>query len=211
MASLSALSPKAQRFLNASAQAKQFKALIAQREQEAADLATQMSKFAFIGGRIPRPPAPPRPGRPTTEGHFTSFIHWMPSSKNKGFVEFDIPALETKAPYWLIQEIGTNHSATILNSGVQVSVKSQLGRTISANLFWASGPGGQAVKAVTGGFGEQLYLAADLDANSIAGVKRRKKRIRREIPGRHYLKAGGVEGFRYLGETLSADAKKIFR
>ena len=211
MASLSALTPKAQRFLNAGAQAQKFKQAIKQRETEAALLATKTSRAAFTGGHIFRPDAPARPGRPTTNGQFASFINWQPSGKNQGYIDFDTPGLESRAKYWLIQEIGTNHSATILNPLGHVSVRSQIGRTIPYNLYWAAGVGQDAKNASVGASGDQLFLASDVNAASLANVKSRRKRIRREIKGRHYLQAGGVEGFRYLGETLSSDARKIFK
>lgn len=210
MASLNAVTPKAQRFLYARRQARTFRAAIKQREQEAAALATTVSRGTFAS-RIPRPVAPPRPGRPTTGGLFTDYIKWETSKSHKGFIDFDSGTMKAKAPYWLIQEIGTNRTATILNPPGSVSVRSQIGRTIPFNLYWASGVGGTATDARTGAFGQQLYLATEVNAASLKKVKGRRKRIRREIKGRHYLQAGGAEGFRYLGETLVADAKRIFR
>lgn len=210
MASFVPLSPKAKRFMNAGKQAQAFRAAIKVREQEAAERATIVSKGTY-GVRIARPIAPPRKGRPTTGGLFYDYIKWEAGVGKKGFIDFDSKSMNVKAPYWLIQEIGTNRSAQILNPPGSVKVRSQIGRTIPFNLYWAAGVGGTAVDARTGASGDQLYLAAEVNAKSLKNVKSRRKRIRREIKGRHYLQAGGAEGFRYLGETLVADARKIFR
>jgi len=210
MASLVPLSPKAKRFLNANKQAQAFRAAIKIREAEAAKLATTISRGTYHT-RIPRPVAPPRKGRPTTDGLFADYINWQPSSAHKGFIDFDTATMKAKAPYFLIQEIGTNRTAKILNPPAVITVRSQIGRTIPYNLYWAAGVGGTAVDARTGASGDQLYLASEINAASLKNVKSRRKRIRREIKGKHYLQAGGAEGFRYLGETLVADARKIFR
>lgn len=201
-------SPKAQRFMNAAAQGRQFKAAIATREAEAAKEATTVSRGTY-GVRVPRPLAPARPGRPTTSGLFSDYIVWTPTGK--GFIDFDSTSMNKHAPYWLILEIGTNRSANILNPPGQVTVRSQIGRTIPFNLYWAAGVGGTAQDARTGASGDQLYLASEINAQSLAHVKSRRKRIRREIKGRHYLQAGGAEGLRYLGSHLAADARKIFK
>lgn len=211
MANIVPVSAKARRFLQSAAQVQKFKDAITAREAEAAKAATFTSRVTF-DSRLKRPIAPPRPGRPNaTGGQFTSFLKWEPSKGHKGFIEFDTATMQKVAPYFLIQEIGTNRTATILNPPGQVTVRSQIGRTIPFNLYWASGPGGSASDARTGASGEQLYLAKDINAASLKNVRSRRKRIRREIKGRHYLQAGGAEGFRYLGQNLAADARRIFR
>lgn len=210
MASLVPVSPQARRFLNAATAAQRFKLAIKQREMEAAKVATDVSRMTFKS-RIARPLAPPRHGRPTTMGLFADYINWSPSGKTKGFIDFDSSGLAAKAEYWLIQEIGTNRTATITNPPGVVTVRSQIGRIIPFNLYWAQGVGGSASDARTGASGDQLYYATEVNAKSLHNVRARRKRIRREIKGRHYLQAGGAEGIQYLGVKLGADAKKIFR
>lgn len=196
--------------MDAKKQASAFRTAIKKREQEAAQVATAVSRGTFAV-RIGRPPAPPRRGRPTTQGLFTDYIKWEANLRKQGFVDFDSNTMKNIAPYWLIQEIGTNRTAAITNPPGSVHVRSQIGRTIPFNLYWASGVGGTASDARTGAFGQQLYLASEINSQSLKNVKSRRKRIRREIKGRHYLQAGGAEGLRYLGETLVTDARKIFR
>lgn len=210
MASLVPLTPAGRRFTNAAKQASAFRTAIAKREAEAAKVATTVSRGTFHV-RTARPLAPPRNGRPTTSGLFTDYIKWEANVRKKGFVDFDTATMRQHAPYFLIQEIGTNRTATISNPPGSVSVRSQIGRTIPFNLYWANGVGGEASDARTGAFGQQLYLASEINVQSLKNVKSRRKRIRREIKGRHYLQAGGAEGLRYLGETLVSDARRIFR
>lgn len=206
------LSAKGKRFLvNHASNVVKFRAQIKAREAESALLATQVSRATFTGARIARPLAPARHGRPSTQGLFTDHIEWKAGGRKANFIDFSTARLKKAAPYYLIQEIGTGHSAVISNPKGIISVRSQVGRTIPFNLYWAKGIGGSAVNATTGATGDQLYLAADLNAKSLTKVRSRRKRIRREIKGRHYLQAGGVDGLKYLGKTLDADARKIFR
>lgn len=230
MASLQ-YSPRGRNFLNGlDVQVKALKKATAARESEAAIRATKVSRDRFVAGLGHRPLAPPRPGRPTSEGLFPEYINWFPI-KGHNTIQFDTVYLESKAPYWLIQEIGTGHSAAIGNvpnstikTKATVSVRSQEGRAISPNLIWATGPGAPSLagipsrqktqkdaagKSVPGN--DQLFPASFFSAQSLVGLGRKKKRIRREIKAKNYLQSGGVVGFRYLESNLVADAEKIFK
>lgn len=202
-------SAKGKRFLDMYSRTKQFRALIPQIEKNAAAEATTVSRATFRRLEGHRPIAPTRAGRPSTEGHFASDILWeVIANKKLGNVELDINRLP---PYVFIQEIGTGQTARILNPVGTISVRSQYGRAISANLFWASGPGGAVSPARTGGRDEQLYYASELNAQSVANSRRRKKRIRREIKGKHFIADGGRAGFVQLERALTDEAKRIFR
>ena len=111
--------------------------------------------------------------------------------------------------YALIQEVGTGRSARILNPPGQITIPSQIGRAISANLYWGTGVGGNAVGPRAGANGDQLYYASEL--NNVGAVRRRKKRIRREIKGKHFLQAGGQAGYLELRTGLVDEAKRIFK
>jgi hypothetical protein len=123
-------------------------------------------------------------------------------------VEFELGRLPF---YALIQEIGTGQSAAIINPAGSISVRSQVGRLISANLYWASGPGAAPVPASRGVSHDQLYYASELNAQAVAAARRRRKRIRREIKGKHFIGDGGVAGFLELRTRLTDEANRIFR
>lgn len=188
----------------------QFRTAAVNREMQAAKVATDMSRNVFASSNMmKRPLAPPRQGRPTTDGTFRTLLVWDPDHANNSIV-FDTQRIRSRAPYYLIQEIGTGQSARILNPPGTLTVPSQRGRLISANLLWATGPGASPAAPGRNGAGalEQLYLVTDLNN---ATRRSRRMRIRREIKGKHYLRDGGIEGFRVLSEGLKADAQRIFQ
>ena len=187
----------------------QFKTAAVRREDAAAKLATATSRSVFTSKLSGRPLAPPRRGRATTGGTFDTLINWQPDHA-KNSILLDVQQLRARAPYFLIQEIGTGQSAQILNPPGSISVRSQRGRLIAINLYWASGMGTAPAAPGRGGALEQLYLAADLNMGR-AGGRTRRMRIRREIKGKHYLRDGGIEGFRELSTGLQADAQRIFQ
>jgi hypothetical protein len=190
----------------------QFLTAATKRETQAAKVATDESRSVFQNSpnRSRRPLAPPRKGRPTTAGAFPTLLHWLPDHQNNR-IKFDVAAIRSAAPYYLIQEIGTNRTATILNPPGSITVPSQAGRLIkSISLYWAPGPGGQPSSPSRRGGGlEQLYLATDLKMGQFS--RTRRMRIRREIKGKHYLRDGGIQGFRTLSTGLQADARRIFQ
>lgn len=207
------VSAKGTRLLRIQETARAFGQKAADIEDAAAERATEASQGRFRAQLSGRPLAPPRRGgrygRPTTEGTFADRLLWEPDGD--GNVEFDIRKIRSAAPYFIIQEIGTAATANCLNPAGTFVVRSQIGRRISSNLFWASGPGGQALNAARGVGNDQLYYARDLDQNSIGQVRKRRKRIRREIKGKHYLQYGGIEGFRVLAKGLNEEARRIFK
>jgi len=201
------LSAKAKRFLNAYAQAQKFRSAIPAAEQAAAATATAVSRQRFVSRLSGRPPAPTRPGRLSTSGAFASEISWIRTATGGG-IEFELARLPF---YALIQEIGTGQSAAILNPRGSITVRSQVGRTISANLYWASGPGAAPSRAQRGVHSEQLYYASELNAQAVAAARRRRKRIRREIKGKHFIGDGGAAGYVELRTRLTDEARRIFR
>jgi hypothetical protein len=214
------VSARGQRLLTFQQQAQQFAQQVPVRETEAATAATKESRAVYTRWLGKRPLAPARPGRPTTMGNFVNDITW--ERDGKGYIDFDVDRM---APYYLIQEIGTGQSATILappgKPPGSVSVKYQTGRRIPMSLYWAPGPGATASKQMSTkdrklpngavGTNDQLYLSTQVNANAAAAARKRPMTIRREIKGKHYLRDGGLTGFNTLADGLSADAKRIFR
>jgi hypothetical protein len=184
--------------------AKQFTEAIPAVGEKAAAEATTASKTAFEShlNERGRPHAPVRRGRPTTLGQFGSDIVWESAEGN---VTLDMRRLPR---YALIQEIGTGESARILNPPGEVTVRSQVGRSISGTLAWSSGPGGDVKSGKRGASGDQLYYASDLNHS---GRWRRKMKIRREIVGKHFIRDGGRAGFVKLRAGLIEEAGKFFR
>ena len=115
-------------------------------------------------------------------------------------VKFNLEGIETKAgPYWLVQEIGTGGSATIVNPELgTITIPSQVGRRIPSFLDWGSG----TTKDNAGNGLDQLYI--------IQGSRRSKMRIHKEIEGKHYLRIGGFTGFETLREGLTDAIKETF-
>jgi len=210
------LSAKARRFMTMNQPGgliSQFLTAATRREVEGAKIATDTSRSVFLSRLSGRPLAPPRAGRPTTLGAFASLLNWVPDHRTNG-VKFDVMAIKSQAPYYLIQEVGTGRSATIIKtangSTGAITIPSQRGRLIrNINLYWAAGPGGNPSPPGRGGGLEQLYLATDLKGGPFS--RTRRMRIRREIKGKHYLRDGGIEGFRVLSNGLQTDARRIFQ
>jgi hypothetical protein len=210
------MSAKGRRFMAMTAPGgliSQFQTASTRREVEGAKFATDTSRSVFQSRLSGRPLAPPRAGRPTTLGAFPTLLHWIADHRNNA-VKFDVMAIKSQAPYYLIQEIGTGRSAAILNTANgsvgSLTIPSQRGRLIrNINLYWAGGPGGQPSPPGRGTGLEQLYLATDLKMGKFS--RTRRMRIRREIKGKHFLRDGGIEGFRVLSTGLQADARRIFQ
>jgi len=210
------MSAKARRFMAMNAPnglISQFQTAATKREVQAAKIATSTSRSVFQSRLSGRPLAPPRVGRPTTLGSFATLLNWLPDHRNNA-VKFEVGAIKTAAPYYLIQEIGTGKTAQILktaNGGsAAITIPSQRGRLIrNIDLYWSGGPGGSPSPPGRGSGLEQLYLATDLKMGKFS--RTRRMRIRREIKGKHYLRDGGIEGFRSLSTGLQADARRIFQ
>lgn len=208
------MSRKARAFMNMKSMIAAFQQGISVEETAAATAASSESRVVFNRWLGERPVAPPRLGRPTTSGAFASYLEWK--RDGKGNIEFDVPGINSQAPYWLIQEIGTGQSARITNPTGQVSVRSQRGRHIPMSLYWASGPGAATTRPTSGkqrqagGIGfQQLYPISGVTGHS--GASQRAGTIRREIKGKHYLRDGGREGFDVLRTQLFKHANKAFR
>lgn len=207
------ISAKGKRFLNMYSQAQRFQGTIAAHEAAAAAAATDASRSRFLSQLSGRPSGPSRAGRLSTGGTFGTDILW--SRGTGGSIEFDLARLPF---YALIQEIGTGQQASMkagapggARTVASIDVPSQYGREISANLYWGSGPGGQASRAQAGRRDQQLYYASELNAKSVAMLSRRKKRIRREIKGKHFIAVGSETGFVELATRLTDEARRIFR
>ena len=166
-----------------------FETGLNQARHEAAARATERSRNRFTRLLSGRPTTDPRRGRPTTGGTFASYINWVPDSR--GGVQADIVSLQAAAPYWLVQEVGTERgrSARALRAGPEgpevafvAGVPRQAGRVIPSGLVWSGSnpPNDQIVR----------------------GPWRQPITIRREITGKHYLRTGGKLGFRHYERVL---------
>lgn len=199
----------ARRFINMQATAAKFLAANQQREKEAADKATQVSRQKFTSSLGHRPLVAPRRGRPTTGGAFANDIKWnVTGNGGKQAIGVDLIKLPR---YSLIQEIGTGQAAQITNPpGGSITVRTQVGRYIAATLVW--GGNGGVYPASSGRRGaDQLIFRASVNADQLDSVRERRIRIRREIKGKHYLRDGGAAGFSTLSAGLRRDAKRIFQ
>lgn len=208
------MSAKAKRFMQMGSRANQFAARVATYEADAAKEATAESRIVYARWHSGRPVAPARKGRPTTGGQFGDLLLWEPSGN--GLVEFNFAGLKQRAPYALIQEVGTGQSAAILNGPMagSLSVPSQRGRRISPSLMWADAAGSSSSRPMTG----KNRAAQSIGSNGMqqlferpAGQFGRAGRIRREIKGKHFIRDGGVVGYNLLRERLIADFRKTFK
>lgn len=171
-----------------------------------------------------RPFAPPRPGR--NHEQISKVARWsaIGTGPTAAGVALRMNELDSRASHWIIQEIGTGQRATIHAGGrpnpvgrpekdatYVKTVKSQKGRRISSGLVFATGPGGQWVRPGAAS-GQQLFLRRQIKGvpatptKSQAGI-----RITREIPGQHFVRDGGTEGFREYRRSVLAAARTQFR
>ena len=185
--------------------------------QQAAATATTVSRSNF---RYLRPPAgAQRRGRESTGGRFPDYLQWQ-VNRSTGQVELDLQRLETKAPHWIILEIGTGESAQMRVGGDTDgaggslgprarlrTVKSQRGRRIHPSLVFADGPGGQYTPPGAER-GQQLFARS-----RVTGAPRQRLGIviRREIEGQHFVKKGAEAGFREYRRSVLSAARQAFR
>lgn len=185
----------------------------------AVQTATTRSRAQFRSRLSGRAHVPARPDRPTTDGQFAQLIRWDRQAGRPGamrgaasagdtFVAFQLEELEGRAPYWLIQEIGTGETATILDRGENRSVKAQRGRLISPNLVWADVAGNYDVPRAP--MGQQLRTLKDVKGLPMR-MDLEEIRIKREIEGKHYIRAGGMQANREYRTTLLGLAESLFR
>jgi hypothetical protein len=209
------MSAKAKRFMQMGSRANQFAARVVQYEQDAAKEATAESRQIYARWHSGRPIAPPRNGRPTTMGQFGDLLLW--ERAGNGLIEFDLAGLKSRAPYALIQEIGTNQSASILNGPMagSLSVRSQRGRHISAHLMWADAQGGTASRPMTGKNRSAAQATGSIGMQQLferpKGSYGRAGLIRREIKGKHFIRDGGIAGYDLLRDRLVSDFNKTFK
>lgn len=134
-------------------------------------------------------------------------------------VEFDLVGLEGRAPYALIQEVGTGpgSSARILNGGRagSISFPSQIGRNLPRHLYWGDTAGATPSRPMSGKNRAALQSAGAIGMQQLferpAGQFGRAGRIRRDIKGKHYIRDGGIAGYDLLRERLEADFRKTFK
>lgn len=176
----------------------------------AVQTATTRSRAQFQSRLSGRPHVPARPGRPTTGGNFGRMIKWQRERLGKHeYVAFQEEDLAARAPYWLIQEIGTGQSAMITDIQTPVSVRSQRGRRISPSLTFADAQGNYAPPQP----GRQ-----DQQIRSLSDVKMAPFRadldaivIKREIEGKHFIRDGGHQANDQYRSTLLSLARDTFR
>lgn len=186
----------------------------------AVQTATTRSRAQFRSSLSGRAHAPARPDRPTTDGHFAQLIRWgrqdgragsmrAASSAGDTYVAFQLEELEGRAPYWLIQEIGTGETATILDRGERRSVRAQRGRKIPRTMVWADAAGNY--EAPRGDLGNQQLMSYKDVVGAPLKMDLEPTRIRKEIEGKHYIQAGGRQANEEYRATLLGLANRLFR
>lgn len=174
-----------------------------------------------------RPYAPPRVGRPTTQGQFATNINYVYDHRS-GLINLDLRRLEAAAPYYLINEVGTNQQVTMqwnvpasgggfTPKSRSETIASQKGRQIGyrmgargpQNLLWASGPGAQGSSGHGGMGSDQIYPRSLLLAQNVS--HRRRIIINREIRGKHYLKTGAETGMNVYRRGIQKAVRTIYR
>lgn len=196
---------------------------------KAAQLATQKTRRRWTSRPSKRPVAPPRNGRFSTGGQMASSLQWR--VKGSG-VSFNEDAASRAAPHWIIQEIGTDASATIHKGGQSNpkgrpaadaeyvrTVRAQHGRRLPSGLQWGSG--GKFAWPSKSIRNQQLYETADLENvpvwNRRRGVTTTRGggqmyaiRIDKEIKGRQFVAHGGKAGFQSYKDSLRLAARTAF-
>lgn len=166
-----------------------------------------------------RPVVPRRAGRSSTGGKLASKVVWR-ASAGGSTVDLDVDALTTAAPHWIIEEIGTGQSATIMRAGTSnprgrpakgasyvKTVRSQLGRRISPTLAWGTGPSG-VLTPPGARRGQGLYLRRSLTGRGV--YRGRGMTITREVPAKHFVQAGPQAAFPEYRLSVRAAAQSAF-
>jgi hypothetical protein len=183
--------------------------------------ATQASWTSQLSGR----PTDRRsdPGRPSTQGGGVSLLTWRAQD---GAVRFNWQAANNIMPYLIIQEVGTGRAASIQDPAAGTSgtfnvptksgavqrytIPSQRGRFISPRLLWSDRMGGSPMRRASGpNQNAQLYPASMLDPTEVANFRSSRKRIRREIRGKHAIREGGIQGFRKYDGLIAIEWQRI--
>jgi len=190
---------------------------------KAAAVATSATQAAWTSQLSNRPTdRRSDPGRPTTQGKGVSLLTW---SARDGAVRFNWQVASNVMPYLIIQEVGTGRAASIQDpaagtSGFNVPTKtgvvqryaipSQRGRFISPRLLWSDRMGGSPMRRANGpNQNAQLYPASMLDPTEVANFRSSRKRIRREIRGKHAIREGGIQGFRTYDGLIAIEWQRI--
>lgn len=177
--------------------------------QQAARMATDASQARFQSKLSGRPIVQPRPGRPTTEGTFGSYLVWTPEKIGKHhYAKFQYEPLESRAPYWLIQEIGTGNTARILDQGRGVAVKSQRGREISPSLSFADATGSYRQPSASRRGEDQVVTLRQ--AKNVPIMPRRRTMIQQEIEPKGFVRRGGQVGLSQYRTDLRQLMKQAF-
>lgn len=201
-----------------------FEAKVESARQAGAAAANRASRNSLVRTR---PIAPPRPGR--NHESIERVLNWRPitvNGKQGSAVGVNQSELNSRAPHWIIQEIGTGQRAVARVAGRRRAtgrptkgdsairtVKSQKGRRISSGLVFADGPGGQFSPPGSAS-GQQLYLRKQIQGVPFATRRDRSQAgiiIRREIEGQHFVRDGAREGFRVYRRSVLAAARSQFR
>lgn len=188
--------------------------------------------------RAVRPYAPDRDGR--ASGRMSQTLKWTPTDETSRVsgVRFDLASAEANSPYWAIQEVGTGPKATAqmfranpkdpanpVKAGT-ITVPTQVGRVLPRGLGWGTGVGGKFQRPGEGQ-NQQIYRLVELDMgtqgtggntrNPRSGNRATHKTeaariiIRREIPPKGMVKAGGIAGFRRYSRELLAGWQQAFK
>lgn len=178
--------------------------------KRAAQRATSASRSRFQTGRVGRHPVPSRVRRRSTMGAFARHIRWdvrKDDAEGHSYVAFQKEELQGVAPYWLIQEIGTGNSATVLDTGERKSVKSQIGRRIAPTLVWADVD--QNYQVPSGTRTEQLMSYKDVK-NVPLMMDLEPQFIKREIQPKGYIREGGFRANAEYQANLLDLARRTF-
>lgn len=205
------ISPKGRKFLEMPSAAKAFGTESRALVDRIADEATAHSRAQYSSYLVGRPLVPSRESRASTQGRFEQLIKWEATHPPQGdMVVFDRSTMDEEAWYWIILEIGTGKSATILNTGESVAVPRQRGRELPRGFYWgnasgspAGGPGSHNLFPYSPGESYTGY-ASTLDENGDP------VRIKREIKAKHFVQEGGLLGFQDYREALTAAFEQLF-
>lgn len=194
-----------------------FEREVARAATAAAQIATTTSRANFKYLR--NPAGAQRATRESTGGRFANYLEWKVDSQ--GQIGLDLNALETRAPHWIILELGTGAKAEMRSGGDAEkggkgaslaprarlrTVKSQRGRRIHPGLVFADGPGG-TYSAPGSARGQQLFARSRIkDAPRAPGIV-----IKKEIKGQHFVKKGAQAGFREYRRSVLAAARTSFQ
>lgn len=185
----------------------------ARKASSTATAVTQATWKSKLSGRpVDRPGGPKRP---TSKGSGVNNLTWEPAPD--GGFRFGWDAANAAMPYLIIQEAGTGRSAVVRDPvyntpSRKYTIPSQRGRFISPRLLWSDKLGGQPVgggAAIGPKQNGQLYPASMLDETAVRNFRSSRKRIRREIRGKHAIQEGGEKGFLQYEGLIGIEWQKI--